>query len=73
MLGAAPVYLTDDEAAGRLALLCEQIGEPLGQGLAARRYALSGGRRALYGTVLYRRRPDRSVFCEPTAQAAVSA
>lgn len=55
MLEVAPAYLSDDEAAaarGPLALLCEQIGEPLAQGLAARRYALSGDRRALYGTVL---------------------
>ncbi|WP_445282584.1 hypothetical protein [Streptomyces sp. DSM 118148] len=32
--------------------LCEQIGEPLEHGLAARRYAMSGDRRALHGTVL---------------------
>lgn len=52
MLEAAPAYLADDEAADRLALLCDQIGEPLEQGLASRRYVLSGDRRALYGTVL---------------------
>ncbi|MFF4583749.1 hypothetical protein [Streptomyces sp. NPDC001389] len=28
------------------------IGEPLEHGLAARRYAISGDRRALHGTVL---------------------
>jgi hypothetical protein len=52
MLEVAPAYLDDHEAADRLALICEQIGEPLEQGLASRRYALSGDRRALYGTVL---------------------
>ncbi|MFE2556569.1 hypothetical protein ACFXGT_11110 [Streptomyces sp. NPDC059352] len=53
MLEVAPAYLSDTEAAnGALALLCEQIGEPLEHGLAARRYALTGDRRALHGTVL---------------------
>lgn len=53
MLEVAPAYLSDTEAAtGTLALLCEQIGEPLEHGLAARRYAISGDRRALHGTVL---------------------
>ncbi|MDK0524878.1 hypothetical protein [Streptomyces sp. ML-6] len=53
MLEVAPAYLSDTEAAtGALALLCEQIGEPLENGLAARRYAISGDRRALHGTVL---------------------
>ncbi|MGW2602572.1 hypothetical protein [Streptomyces klenkii] len=53
MLEVAPAYLSDTEAAtGALALLCEQIGEPLEHGLAARRYAMSGDRRALHGTVL---------------------
>ncbi|MFF1401485.1 hypothetical protein ACFVZD_48460 [Streptomyces sp. NPDC058287] len=53
MLEVAPAYLSDTDAAhGVLALLCEQIGEPLEHGLAARRYALSGDRRALHGTVL---------------------
>ncbi|MFB7609835.1 hypothetical protein [Streptomyces gardneri] len=33
-------------------LLCDQIGEPLDHGLAARRYAMSGDRRALHSTVL---------------------
>ncbi|MGW2777332.1 hypothetical protein ACWC4C_33355 [Streptomyces olivaceoviridis] len=47
----APVYLSDADAAGVLALLCEQIGEPLVQGLAARRYAIFGDRRALHGAV----------------------
>lgn len=36
----------------RVALLCEEIGEPLEHGLAARRYAIPGDRRALHGTVL---------------------
>ncbi|MEU9396937.1 hypothetical protein AB0D86_43975 [Streptomyces sp. NPDC048324] len=50
MLEVAPAYLSDTEAAtGVLALLCEQIGEPLERGLAARRYAMSGDRRALHG------------------------
>nr|WP_119590263.1 hypothetical protein [Streptomyces scabiei] len=53
MLEVAPAYLSDTEAAtGVLALLCEQIGEPLEHGLAARRYAMSGDLRALHGTVL---------------------
>ncbi|MEU2181016.1 hypothetical protein [Streptomyces thermolilacinus] len=52
MLEVAPAYLSDIEAADVLALLCEQIGEPLEHGLAARRYAMSGDRRALHGTVL---------------------
>ncbi|UDM05444.1 hypothetical protein [Streptomyces longhuiensis] len=43
---------SDAEAADVLALLCEQIGEPLEHGLAARRCAVSGDRRALIGTVL---------------------
>ncbi|GAA2359624.1 hypothetical protein [Streptomyces cuspidosporus] len=47
MLEVAPAYLSDTEAAtGVLALLCEQIGEPLEHGIAARRYAISGDRRA---------------------------
>jgi hypothetical protein len=52
MLEVAPAYLSDTEAADVLALLCEEIGEPLEHGLAARRYAISGDRRALHGTVL---------------------
>ncbi|MFI1169618.1 hypothetical protein ACH4UM_40265 [Streptomyces sp. NPDC020801] len=53
MLEVAPAYLSDTEAAhGALALLCEEIREPLERGLAARRYAMSGDRRALHGTVL---------------------
>ncbi|MFD7781012.1 hypothetical protein [Streptomyces sp. NPDC059753] len=48
MLEVAPAYLSDIEAADVLALLCDQIGEPLEHGLAARRYALSGDRRALH-------------------------
>ncbi|MEV6319380.1 hypothetical protein [Streptomyces sp. NPDC051776] len=52
MLEVAPPYLSDTDAAHVLAPLCEQIGEPLEHGLAARRYPLSGDRRALHGTVL---------------------
>ncbi|MFK0121465.1 hypothetical protein [Streptomyces sp. NPDC090994] len=52
MLEVAPAYLSDTDAANVLALLCAQIGEPLEHGLAARRYAMSGDRRALHGTVL---------------------
>nr|BFD88571.1 hypothetical protein StreXyl84_79720 [Streptomyces sp. Xyl84] len=52
MLEVAPAYLSDTEAADVLALLCHQIGEPLEHGLATRRYALTGDRRALHGTVL---------------------
>ncbi|AVH61803.1 MULTISPECIES: hypothetical protein [Streptomyces] len=52
MLEVAPAYLSDTEAAtGVMALLCEEIGEPLEHGLAARRYAMSGDRRALHGRV----------------------
>ncbi|MFH7340565.1 hypothetical protein [Streptomyces sp. KHY 26] len=52
MLEVAPAYLSDTDAADVLALLCEEIGEPLEHGLAARCYAISGDRRALHGTVL---------------------
>ncbi|MFB6812811.1 hypothetical protein [Streptomyces sp. NPDC056387] len=52
MLEVAPAYLSDSQAADVLALLCDEIGEPLDHGLAARRYALTGDRRALSGTVL---------------------
>ncbi|MER5227293.1 hypothetical protein [Streptomyces flaveus] len=52
MLEVAPAYLSDADAADVLALLCEEISEPLEHGLAARRYAMSGDRRALHGTVL---------------------
>ncbi|MFF3733292.1 hypothetical protein ACFYXM_23980 [Streptomyces sp. NPDC002476] len=54
MLEVAPAYLSDAAAADVLALLCEEIGEPLDHGLAARRYAMPGDRRALHGTVLCR-------------------
>jgi hypothetical protein len=47
-----PGSSTRPDAADVLALLCEEIGEPLEHGLAARRYAMSGDRRALHGTVL---------------------
>ncbi|WP_138894283.1 hypothetical protein [Streptomyces chryseus] len=52
MLEVAPAYLSDTAATDVLAPLCEEIGENLESGLAARRYAMSGDRRALYGTVL---------------------
>ncbi|WP_405638623.1 hypothetical protein OG543_30320 (plasmid) [Streptomyces sp. NBC_01178] len=52
MLEVAPAYLSDTAAADVLAPLCEQIGEDLENGLAARRYAMSGDRRALSGTIL---------------------
>ncbi|MFI5621460.1 hypothetical protein [Streptomyces sp. NPDC051567] len=52
MLEVAPAYLSDTAAADVLTPLCEQIGEDLENGLAARRYAMSGDRRALHGTVL---------------------
>ncbi|WP_331757690.1 hypothetical protein OH736_45910 (plasmid) [Streptomyces sp. NBC_01650] len=52
MLEVAPAYLSDTEAADVLALLCDEIGETVENGLAARRYALTGDRRALSGTVL---------------------
>ncbi|MFB7552758.1 hypothetical protein [Streptomyces sp. NPDC056154] len=48
----APAYLSDRQAADVLAPLCDAIGEELEHGLAARRYAMSGDRRALHGTVL---------------------
>ncbi|MFC9399218.1 hypothetical protein ACFTWS_39835 [Streptomyces sp. NPDC057027] len=49
MLTLAPGYRSDAEAADTeaLTLLCAQIGEPLDQAFAARRYALTGDRRAL--------------------------
>ncbi|MYZ34410.1 MULTISPECIES: hypothetical protein [unclassified Streptomyces] len=52
VLEVAPAYLSDTDAADVLAPLCEEIGEELEHGLAARRYALSCDRRALHGTVL---------------------
>lgn len=52
MLEVAPAYLSDAAAADVLAPLCEDIGENLDHGLAARRYAITGDRRALHGTVL---------------------
>jgi len=52
MLEVAPAYLSDTDAADVLTLLCDQIGEPLEYGLAARRYAMSGDRCVLHGTVL---------------------
>jgi hypothetical protein len=52
MLEVAPAYLSDTDAADVLAPLCDAIGEELDHGLAARRYAMSGDRRALRGTIL---------------------
>lgn len=46
---AVPAYLADTATAEVLAPLCKEIGENLESGLAARRYAMSGERRALYG------------------------
>lgn len=42
MLEVAPAYLSDTAAADVLAPLCDATGEALENGLAARRYALSG-------------------------------
>ncbi|WP_447034626.1 hypothetical protein [Streptomyces sp. DSM 118878] len=58
-LEVAPAYLSDTAAADVLTPLCDQIGEDLDNGLAARRYAMSGDRRALHGTV---RRPLTTVL-----------
>ncbi|MFF8323000.1 hypothetical protein ACF06V_38395 [Streptomyces bobili] len=52
MLEVAPACLSDTGAADILGLLFQQIDEPLEHGLAARRYAMSGDRRALHRTVL---------------------
>ncbi|MGY1503760.1 hypothetical protein ACW4TU_45625 (plasmid) [Streptomyces sp. QTS52] len=52
MLEVAPAYLSDTDAADVLAPLCAQTGAALEDGLAARRYAMSGDRRALHDTVL---------------------
>ncbi|MFH9656422.1 hypothetical protein ACH4MT_36835 [Streptomyces anulatus] len=51
MLEVAPAYLFDTAAAELLVPLCNQIGETLDNGLAARRYALCGDRRALSGVL----------------------
>lgn len=51
MLEVAPAYLSDTGATDVLALLCAAIGESLEDGLAARRYALSGDRRALHNVL----------------------
>ncbi|MFF3214116.1 hypothetical protein ACFYYB_26000 [Streptomyces sp. NPDC002886] len=51
-LEVAPAYLSDGAAADVLGPLCDAIGEDLDTGLATRRYALTGDRRALHGTVL---------------------
>ncbi|WP_369394809.1 hypothetical protein AB5J72_50495 [Streptomyces sp. CG1] len=48
LLEVALAYLCGTEATDILSLLCAQIGENLEHGLAARRYALSGDRRALH-------------------------
>lgn len=42
----------EDVGAGHRLGRAGEIGEPLEHGLAARRYAMSGDRRALHGTVL---------------------
>jgi hypothetical protein len=52
LLELAPAHLSDPDAADVLALSCEEIGEHIEHGLAARRYAMSGDCRALHGTVL---------------------
>ncbi|MFE9413909.1 hypothetical protein ACFYN0_34765 [Streptomyces sp. NPDC006704] len=52
MLEVAPAYLRDADAADVLAPLCNVVGEDVEHGLAARRYALTGDRRALDGIVL---------------------
>ncbi|MFF3861489.1 hypothetical protein [Streptomyces sp. NPDC002209] len=52
MLEVAPAYVSDGQAAYVLALLCDQIGEDLEHGLAARCYAMAGNRRALHGSAL---------------------
>ncbi|MFE9565894.1 hypothetical protein ACFYM0_32835 [Streptomyces sp. NPDC006487] len=50
-LEVAPAYLCDTTAADVLGPLCDEIGN-LDTGLATRRYALTGDRRALHGIVL---------------------
>ena len=52
MLEVAPAYLSDQDAAEAVAPLCEEIGQTVPEALAARRYAITGDRRALAGTVL---------------------
>lgn len=52
MLEVAPAYQSDAEASRITTRLCEAIGEPLEHALAARRYAITGDRRALDGIVL---------------------
>lgn len=47
MLEVAPAYLSDADAADRLAPLCHAIDATLDHALATRRYALTGDRRAL--------------------------
>lgn len=59
MLQVAPAPLSDTGAAEFLAPLCEAIGESLDSALAARRYVISGDRRALHGTVLCPPLPGR--------------
>ncbi|WP_407842061.1 hypothetical protein ACE1OC_42675 (plasmid) [Streptomyces sp. DSM 116496] len=51
-LEVAPAYLSYGAAADVLGPLCDVIGEYLDTGLSARRYALTGDRRALHGAVL---------------------
>lgn len=54
LLEVAPAYLSGEQAADVLALLCNETAEDLEHGLAARRYVLTGDRRALDGTPLNR-------------------
>ncbi|MEU6577872.1 hypothetical protein [Streptomyces sp. NPDC046805] len=44
--------MSDTAVADALAPLCEQIGEDLEHDLAARRYAMTGDRRALHSSIL---------------------
>ncbi|WP_405691219.1 hypothetical protein [Streptomyces sp. NBC_00057] len=52
LLEVAPAYLSDIDATDILTRFYNDIGIDLDHGLAARRYALSGDRHALHGTVL---------------------
>ncbi|WP_326674956.1 hypothetical protein [Streptomyces sp. NBC_01237] len=51
MLEVAPPYPSDTEA-DVLVPLCDQIGDPLDNALAARRYVMPGDGRALRDTLL---------------------
>ncbi|MCY0932042.1 hypothetical protein OTB20_38915 [Streptomyces sp. H27-H1] len=52
LLEVAPAYLCDTAAGEIPTPRCDAIGESLDCALAARRYVMSGDRRALHGTVL---------------------